>query len=343
MSEVIVAGCGVVSPAGWGMDAFRAALLAGEPLPVRELVRPGCAQLLRVRTVPPPGVRPAFLGHNRLRRTSPITHYAAWAAIEALGKPAPGVWRGRRLGLVLCVTCGCVNYSRRFYSEALKDPATASPLVFPETVFNAPASHICSVLECEGPAYTLVGDHGTFAQGMALAATWLEEADLEGCLVVGADEMDWLVAYGIGLLDQRLTLGEGAGAVFLTRGDANSRGLARLTVITSPRLYLGSEGKLAAVRRVRGEVGEVEKGTLLSDGLQSAPRTDHEEAAVWGDWPGPRVSVRRLFGEGLMAAAAWQCLAGIEGIVRGAAGAVVSLVGSDEQAVAVRFERGGYR
>ncbi len=56
-------------------------------------------------------------------------------------------------------------YSRRFYEEVLRDPATASPLIFPETVFNAPASHLAAFLGTTAINYTLVGDEGTFLAG----------------------------------------------------------------------------------------------------------------------------------------------------------------------------------
>ena len=69
---------------------------------------------------------------------------------------------------------GCVNYSRRFYDEVLQDPATASPLIFPETVFNAPASHLAGYFASTAMDYTLVGDPCSFLQGTALAADWLE-------------------------------------------------------------------------------------------------------------------------------------------------------------------------
>src|SRR5262245_3371119 len=39
--HVLVQGVGAVSPAGWGVAALRAALDKGEPLPVKELARPG--------------------------------------------------------------------------------------------------------------------------------------------------------------------------------------------------------------------------------------------------------------------------------------------------------------
>src|SRR5882724_13315572 len=219
--KIFIHGIGAVSPAGWGVLPLREALAKGEPMPVKELARPGWTRSLRVRPVPPPSPRPDFLAHARLRRASPITQYAVAAALEALGDDAARVSSGSlRLGIVFCVMTGCVNYSRRFYDETLKDPATASPLVFPETVFNAPSSHLASLLGTTAINYTLVGDPGTFLQGLALAADWLLCDRIDGCLVVGAEEMDWLTAEAVGLFAQGAQTSEGAGALYLRR-DAN--------------------------------------------------------------------------------------------------------------------------
>src|SRR3989442_11107430 len=119
--NIFVRGLGAVSPAGWGVLPLRETLAKGEPLPVRELARPGWTRSLRIRPVPPPSPRPDFLAHARLRRASPITQYAVAAALESLGDDAARVRSGSlRLGIVLCVMTGCVNYSRRFYDETLK-------------------------------------------------------------------------------------------------------------------------------------------------------------------------------------------------------------------------------
>src|SRR5437867_6526528 len=183
--KIFIQGIGAVSPAGWGVLPLREALAKGEPLPAKELARPGSTRSLRVRPVPPPSPRPNFLAHARLRRTSPITQYAVAAALEALGDDAARVSRGSlKLGIIICVMTGCVNYSRRFYDETLKDPATASPLIFPETVFNAPASHLAALLGTREISYTLVGDPGTFLQGLALGAKLLTQDELDCCLVV---------------------------------------------------------------------------------------------------------------------------------------------------------------
>ena len=84
MSRIFVAGIGAVSPAGWNVAALRAALDRGEPLPVQSLARPGLEQPLAVHLVPNPPAWPEFLAHPRLRRSSPVTHYAASAALEAV-------------------------------------------------------------------------------------------------------------------------------------------------------------------------------------------------------------------------------------------------------------------
>src|SRR5438034_9501773 len=231
---IFVHGIGAVSPAGWGVLPLREALAKGEPLPVKELARPGWTRSLRVRPVPPPSPHPSFLAHARLRRTSPITQYAVAAALEALGGDAARVSSGSlRLGMVFCVMTGCVNYSRRFYDETLKDPATASPLIFPETVFNAPSSHLASLLGTTAINYTLVGDPGTVLQGVALAADWLLSDRIDGCLVVGAEEMDWLTAEAVGLFAHSAQISDGAGALYLRR-DAGQNPGVELREVTDP-------------------------------------------------------------------------------------------------------------
>ena len=48
-----------------------------------------------------------------------------------------------------------IRYSERFFGEVLENPATASPMLFPETVMNAPASHMAAYLGCTGSSSPL--------------------------------------------------------------------------------------------------------------------------------------------------------------------------------------------
>jgi hypothetical protein len=282
----------------------------------------------------------AFGNHARLRRTSPIAQHAVAAAIEALGGELPATGNGSgKLGIVLCVMTGCVNYSRRFYDEALNDPATASPLVFPETVFNAPASHIGALLGSTAINYTLVGDAGTFLQGLVLAADWLSHKQVDGCLVIGAEELDWLTTEGFWMFDEQTIVSDGAGALYL-RADATETAAVRLEAVTDPYVFSKSRNRLRAAQAARSELENGEDKGLLCDGLQGTQRMDRDEELAWSSWAGPRLSPKRILGEASVAGAAWQCIAAVDAVQRGVnAAATVSVVGSNQQAIAARFVR----
>jgi hypothetical protein len=342
MSDIFICGTGAVSPAGWGMQPFREAIARGEGLPTKELPRPGHKPLI-VRQAPPPNPRPAFLAHARLRRTSPIAHYAVAAALEALGADAAKVTSGElRLGIIYCALTGCVNYSRRFYDEVLKEPSTASPLVFPETVYNSPASHLAALIGTTGINYTLIGDPGTFLQGVVLAADWLTDNRVDGCLVIGAEEMDWLTAGAVNLFSRKIIFSDGAGALYLrrSRGGEAQTDSVQLTAVTNSHLYKNRMFRAEAVRLAREELRGVEQSSaaLLCDGLQNVAHVDRDEAKAWQVWTGERISVKKVLGEALMASAAWQCVAAADAITRKASSAAqVSTPGTNQQAIAAEF------
>ncbi|HZR21691.1 MAG TPA: hypothetical protein VFE51_30695 [Verrucomicrobiae bacterium] len=337
MSRIIVKGAGAVSPAGWGAAALTNALERGTPLPIEGLAGPAPGRPLRVRRVPVANPKPAFTAHPRLRRTSPIGQFAVAAALEAIG-PEPGrlTENGARLGIVYCSMAGCVNFSRRFYDETLKNPSTASPVIFPETVFNSPASHLGALLGTQAIDYTLVGDPGTFLQGVALAAGWLDSGRVDNCLVIGAEELDWLVANAAEMFHSESIVGEGAGALLLC-GSANGCGI-ELQAVTSSYPFSSKLQRAAAAIKARDEARPDVQNTLLCDSTQAVARLDSDEIAAWSDWPGPRISPKRICGESFMAAAAWQCVAAVQAVASGRfASAQVSVVGCNQQAIAARF------
>ncbi len=338
MSGIFVHGLGAVSPAGWGVAALRAALENNVPLPPQLLARPGRAKPLFVRTVPPPAARPAFFAHPRLRRANALTQFTLAAGLEALGQTISLVQSGKtRLGIIVGVMAGGVNYSRRFYEEILKDPATASPLIFAETVFNAPAGHLAAFLGSDAVCHTLVGDDGTFLLGLALAAQWLEEDQADVCLVIGAEETDWIVADATNLFQSNAVHAAGAGAILLKR-DSDSGAIAELAAITDSFAFTQRQTRSAAARRMRAQFPPRANNELLCVGAQNLPRLDAAESQAWSNWTGARVAPRTILGQAYQAATAWQCVAGCDVIRQNKfAAARVSVVGANQQAIGARF------
>jgi len=175
-----------------------------------------------------------------------VSQYSVAAGLEALGDDVAKVGDGSmRLGIVQCVMSGCVNYSRRFYDEVLRDPATASPLLFPETVFNAPSSHLAALLGTMAINYTLVGDPGAFLQGIALGAQWLRERTVDRCLVIGTEEIDWLTADAFRIFSRSVVVSGGAVALYLGR----ERPPGNASKVRSLRLHLRNSRRLSKLLR----------------------------------------------------------------------------------------------
>ena len=325
---MFIHGFGAVSPAGWGVAALERVIKEGAPLPVQTLARPGWESPLRVRTIPQPPSRPAFLAHPRLRRAGAMTHHILAAALEALGNDqVSGERRQERLGVIVCMMAGGVTYSRRFYEEVLREPATASPLVFPETVFNAPASHLSSYLQSATVNYTLVGDDGMFLQGLALAADWLELGHADACLVVGAEEMDWIVADAVRLFRRDIIYTGGAGALLLRKDQPAA---VELKLITDSFSFTQQQSRAEAVRRMGAQLGAGSQEELLCTG--------DESSGLSGNNPGPHLAVKPLLGEAFVASAAWQCVAACSALAQQAyPAALVSITGTNQQAIGARL------
>ena len=176
-------------------------------------------------------------------------------------------------------------------------------------------------------------------QGLTLAADWLMNKLVDGCLVIGAEEIDWLTADAVRMFSSQAQVSEGAGALYLRR-EPGPAPAVELRAVTDSYLFCRNQTRALAAQKARAELGAGSAEHLLCDGLQAVPRLDREEAAAWRDWPGVRLSVKKTLGEGLMAAAAWQCIAAVDALRNGKfASANVSVVGCNQQAIAAQFER----
>jgi Beta-ketoacyl synthase, N-terminal domain len=187
--DLAIAGMGAVTPAGIGVDA----LLTGTvvPQPTAPLGDPKSSYpVLRVNLEDEAFAR--WQKEPRLRRASPLTFFLIEAAAQALG-PMPPKDRAQT-GLIIALSAGCLVYSSRFFQGILSSgQRTASPALFPETVFNSPGSHVAAVLGLNGAVYALCGDESAWIGALKTAAVWLRRGRVRQVLVLGVEEFDALV------------------------------------------------------------------------------------------------------------------------------------------------------
>ena len=165
----------------------------------------------------------------RLRRASPISYYLIEAANQALA-PFPDLDR-TRIGVVVAFFLGCVDYSVKFYRQITTDGRRyGSPILFPETVFNTPISHVVATLGIEGPVYSQIGDKSGWVTALRTAECWMKNGSADHVIVLGAEEFDPHVLdalHASRLLKKGLPFAEGAGAVLLSsKGNGSSVKLA---------------------------------------------------------------------------------------------------------------------
>ena len=232
MSLAIV-GMGWVTPLGTGIDSVWERLLQGEEASATAISEQFVDRVYNVFRVPESGLKE--ISHPRLRRASAISRFAAVAGLHALESAGLKLesQNAERIALVFAISNGGVVYTKRFYHQIVGTGAqSASPLLFPETVFNAPASHLAAILGVTGATYTLIGDGAVGLTAITMAEQLMANEGLDYCLVVGSEEIDWLLcdAYRRWRLlratppiepfstqHRGMILSEGAGAIVLAR------------------------------------------------------------------------------------------------------------------------------
>jgi 3-oxoacyl-[acyl-carrier-protein] synthase II len=242
MTDIAITGIGIISSIGIGRDAFWENL---------KTVRSGVKMITSFET---DAFRsnvaawihdfdPAqFMPFRVYRRMSRISRMAVCASVEALKDSglSTDIPERERMAVIMGTSYGSSSHVEAFYGSLLKDgPRGAQPFLFPETVPNAPASHIAMFHRITGPNSTFCQNEISAESAILFARNLLLQNTVDVALVGGADELSG-IQYScydaLGVLNRvrvkgdstpkpqpggGLILGEGAAVLIMERLDSS--------------------------------------------------------------------------------------------------------------------------
>lgn len=274
MSEInmpiAVTGLAAISSAGVGTEPLREALKDGKSRlqPVPEEIMPGSGYLwgkateFKVSDFMPP------LKARKFDRCSLFAVVAAGMALRdarietASADPA-------RIGIVLgCGFGGIANSEEFLRSYFTKGADGLAPMLFPNTVPNAPASNASIEHGLKGPNVTFVQRFCSAESALMMACRLLEEDRADIMLAGGVDELNPLMMRAFGSLRQLRGhgkgFGEGAGILVLEKTE---RALERKAEILAEIGDVRTIGRLVSGREAEGVarlLGSGEEYPLIS-------------------------------------------------------------------------------
>ncbi|MBI2570370.1 MAG: beta-ketoacyl-[acyl-carrier-protein] synthase family protein [Candidatus Schekmanbacteria bacterium] len=251
--RVVVTGIGCVTALGVGVEPLRESIVAGtsgiRPLDLPAPAAPSGAPRLAARLRDfVPG---AFLEANVLRRMDDVSRMAVAASSLALSHAGLAEASDRppadRVGVIMGTSFAAASNTDAFFCGIVDSgPARANPILFPNTVPNAPTSLIAIHWGFKGPNTTFSQKEVSGMDAVAYAMNLLAHRRADVVLAGGGEEASDIMfrcfarlgllspgRRGTGPVGLRpfdrtrngLVLGEGAGVLVLEReADARARG-----------------------------------------------------------------------------------------------------------------------
>ncbi len=278
-----------------------------------------------------------FMEARFYRRLCRQSRLAVAASIEALQDSGLKITdqNRHRIGVIFGTAFGSTEQTDSFFVSLLDHgPQAAEPILFPDTVPNAPASHVAIYHQLQGPNSTFCQNHLSGECALAYGLSLLEQDQADVVLVGGVDELSGILfhsfdsVHALKPIHQEETLqpkqfptgkgfilGEGATCMVLEQADlATKRQKKSYGTILSLTLTSGvvaqahyetggkgmAEGIRAALEEATVEAEELDIIGLAANGIDEL---EHGEAKALDEVFGqgwyqiPRIPLRYFVGE----------------------------------------------
>ena len=127
-----------------------------------------------------------------MRRAGRFARLSVIAAMELL-KDSPLKQLPQNTATIVVTALGAHRMSFAFLDDLLDyNENEVSPITFSNSVHNAAASYINSVMNTHGPSYTFAGFDNIFKSGLLAARTIIESDTSDSVVLIGVDEHQFL-------------------------------------------------------------------------------------------------------------------------------------------------------
>lgn len=188
--RIVITGIGIISPFGVGKDCFWNGLKTGKSC-IKEITYFDVNNLKSKKAAMVPNYRSEdYSDLFRFCRASKSSQFALIGAEMAikdarldLNKKSP-----YRIGIFLGSDHCALECTEKFYSVLLnKGPALTNPLLFQQTVSNAPASEISIKYGIKGPSYVITSGNASSGLAISVAIHNIKEGVIDIALAGGVD------------------------------------------------------------------------------------------------------------------------------------------------------------
>jgi 3-oxoacyl-[acyl-carrier-protein] synthase II len=328
-SSVAVSGIGVIAPGAIGVEEFERFLREGRvgiaPVDRFDTASQSAKQAALVRDFKPKDFIPVM----KMRRMNNLSRLGVAAAKLAIADARfePGLTEPSLRGIAMATAFGPVQTSVEYIDEYIaKGAALAPPQLFPESVANAPGSHIAIEQKFEGFNLTFTQRESSALAALSYAASRIASGESQVALAGGVEEVNDII---FGVLDRLhalapgdevarpfdsrrsgLTMGEGSAVLFLDRAEHAAAPYAFITGYAIGRDIsatlsdwgTGSDAVAATMRRALedAEISPREVSAVWASANGSI-RGDLVEAraiaSLFGDAVPPVVAIKGAIGE----------------------------------------------
>ena len=186
----VLTGIGSVTPYGplAGLIPAESMDASLQPRAITAWSTPGLRRAFLVEPFRPAGIVPG-LKTRRLDRLSAWALVASSLALQDAGVDL-NVMDRSRIAVFFATGFGCVELTEAFYQSAATNGwAGTDPITFPETLGNAPASHVALFHQLQGPNLTISSKSFAAESALLQAASLLRHGQADLVIVLAGDTL----------------------------------------------------------------------------------------------------------------------------------------------------------